>query len=287
MNLFIQSQILCFILCTVFLLYITKLNCSDSNKLFLNIGKINILAIFFNIIHHFTLEKIGNIFFVLYILTNIVIAALWCFYICSTHAKKDVLTVFIPFICATILEIFIPDIISVIPYSNFLILIILFINNQNNKLLTDNLTHLKNRYGMDDEINEQLEQYKKDNNDSFYVIVCDMDNFKHINDTWGHQEGDRALKMIAETLTEISQKHNSTTFRYGGDEFVIITDTSENDLPDKICSEIKSALKKLPFREDFEIRMSMGISLYDGKKTISELINCADCELYEEKKQKS
>jgi hypothetical protein len=94
-----------------------------------------------------------------------------------------------------------------------------------------------------------------------------MDNFKHINDTWGHLEGDRALKLIGSTLFDIAKANNSTAFRFGGDEFVIITDKSEEGLSEKICDEVKNALDNLSFRDDFAIRMSMGVALYDGTKT--------------------
>ena len=159
------------------------------------------------------------------------------------------------------------------------------IHSQHKILVTDNLTKLQNRYGMDEEIEVQLEQYKKDHNDSFYTIVCDLDNFKTINDTWGHLEGDRALKMVADVLTDVAKKYDSTAFRMGGDEFVIITDKSQKGLADDICDEIKTRFENLNFRDDFDIRMSMGVSLYDGVHTVEELIQSADMVLYRMKRK--
>jgi len=178
-----------------------------------------------------------------------------------------------------------PQGLSTVTYAIFLTLLMVHCDLQHKRMVTDNLTKLPNRYGMDDEIAEQLCQYKRDKNDSFYIIVCDMDNFKTINDTWGHLEGDRALKLIANALMKVSQAYQSEVFRIGGDEFVIITDTSESGLADRVCDAVKKELDGIDFRDDFDIRMSMGVSLYDGSCTISELINGADKKLYQAKKK--
>ena len=117
------------------------------------------------------------------------------------------------------------------------------------------------------------------------MIVCDLDNFKHINDTWGHLEGDRALKLISGVLDRVVEQYDSSAFRFGGDEFVIIVDTSDSKLPEEICSKLKCELSGIDFRDDFDIRMSMGIAMYDGKSTVAEMINSADKQLYEVKRK--
>lgn len=156
-----------------------------------------------------------------------------------------------------------------------------------NKLRMDNLTKLYNRYGMDAELREQLRQYARENEDSFYIIACDLDNFKHINDTWGHQEGDRALVLIAGVLSKVAKSFKSNVFRIGGDEFVIITDKSEDGLAEKIMEAVKNALDEIDFRDDFDIKMSLGYALYDGVTPIDVLLNSADKKLYEAKKRKN
>lgn len=166
-------------------------------------------------------------------------------------------------------------------------LVFSFAINQYNKIRIDNLTKLYNRYGMDAELREQLRQYEKENTDSFYIIACDLDNFKHINDTWGHLEGDRALVLVAHALSNVGKKFSSSVFRIGGDEFVIITDTSEKGLADNITTEIKKELDNIQFRDDFDIKMSIGHALYDGTQSIDYLLNSADKKLYEAKKNKT
>lgn len=191
----------------------------------------------------------------------------------------------LPVAFAALVQTAVPKGLPLMTISLFFTLLVLFINSQYRKIIVDNLTKLPNRYGMDEEIEEQLEQYRKDKNDSFYIIACDMDNFKQINDTWGHAEGDRALKMIADVLIKVADENNSMAFRIGGDEFVIITDTCEYGLAESICKQLKNLLEAIDFRDDFDIRMSMGVALYDGGSTISELMNTADLSLYKVKRQ--
>lgn len=174
--------------------------------------------------------------------------------------------------------------INIMTYMLILAIIFIFSVEQYNKMRIDNLTKLYNRYGMDAEIREQLKQYKRENTDSFYIIACDLDNFKHINDTWGHLEGDRALVLIADVLSKVSKMYNSEVFRIGGDEFVIITDTSEEGLANEVTNSLKNELNNIDFRDDFDIKMSIGFALYDGVTPIDDLLNNADKKLYEAKK---
>ena len=190
---------------------------------------------------------------------------------------------YLPFLFILVEEIF-PCGIPLTCFCIMFLLVIITFMSQYRTIRRDNLTKLLNRYGLDEEISDQLDEYKKDKNDLFYVLVCDMDNFKHINDTWGHLEGDRALKLIADTLKKVSDKYNSPVFRIGGDEFVIIVDTATDKLPLQIRNELKIKLASLDFRDDFIIKMSIGMAKYDGKSNISELLNKADMELYEVKK---
>ena len=160
------------------------------------------------------------------------------------------------------------------------------VTEQYNRIRIDNLTKLYNRNGFDLEVRDQLQEYKRNNNDSFYVLSCDMDKFKQINDTWGHDEGDRALGLVAEVLIKVGKAFHVEAFRYGGDEFVIIVDTSDEMMIAAITSAIKFELDRLEFRPDFKINMSIGTAVYSGEKTIEELLKKADKKLYEAKKNR-
>lgn len=166
-----------------------------------------------------------------------------------------------------------------------IILIIILSKEYYLKMSRDNLTKLYNRYGMDAELKEQLKQYRKEHSDSFYMIVCDLNNFKQINDTWGHPEGDRALVLVATALSKVGKMFDSGVFRIGGDEFVIITNKSEEGLDIKITDAVKMELDNIDFRDDFDIEMSIGVTLYDGVTSIDDLINNADKKMYEAKRK--
>lgn len=172
----------------------------------------------------------------------------------------------------------------------FGIILVLLIHNlytMHGKITTDRLTGIKNRYGMDEELEEQLSRYRKDKTDSFYLITCDLDDFKSINDEHGgHEEGDRALTLVAGILTRVTEKNDAVAFRNGGDEFVIITDKSDEDVTKKICAELEAEFEALHFRDDFKIKMSIGYALFDGKADIGELMARADQFLYDEKQRR-
>lgn len=170
-------------------------------------------------------------------------------------------------------------------YTIVFAVILVLMRDLYDKISTDNLTKLYNRYGMEAEIREQLRQYKRANYNSFYLIVCDLDHFKQINDTWGHEAGDKALVLVAKALSKVVKNYKSKVFRTGGDEFVIITDTSELGLADAIEESIKIELGNINFRDDFEINLSMGHVMYDGVTPIEELMKTADKKMYDIKNE--
>lgn len=231
---------------------------------------------------------VKNISVVLGVCFDIAAALLWCKYTLRINSRaKSVIARCAVTLCISALAI-------CSEYSGLnlhtcillLAMIASFALDQYNKIRMDNLTKLYNRYGMDVELKEQLRQYEREHEDSFYIISCDLDNFKHINDTWGHIEGDRALVLIAQTLSKVAKKFRSNVFRIGGDEFVIITDKSEKGLADDITAALKVELDNIDFRDDFDIKMSIGVALYDGVTPVSELLNNADKKMYEAKKNK-
>lgn len=209
----------------------------------------------------------------------------------QTKSERKRSDIFFPVIVSTIpvlvgcIQFVLPFGLPLVSLSSAVSLLIFKVHTLYRTMRIDNLTKLPNRYGMEDEIREELEEYRKNKNDLFYIIACDMDRFKQINDTWGHPEGDRALELISETLDRVAQECEATAFRVGGDEFVIIVDASEDTIPKRICEQIKQKLDTLEFRDDFDICMSMGIAKYDGTVDVAELLNRADKELYEVKRK--
>lgn len=98
----------------------------------------------------------------------------------------------------------------------------------------DSLTGLKNRMAYVEAINE-IER-RENRTDSMYAIMLDLDNFKSINDTFGHHVGDVTLKKAAGCLSNVFQGESYDVFRIGGDEFAVISNNvSKETLKQKLC----------------------------------------------------
>ena len=205
---------------------------------------------------------------------------------CKKEMTLKITRVITSFVFGVISYCFINYYANLSTYILTFLVIVGFCVYQYNKIIVDELTGLYNRYGMDAEVEKQLRQYRRKNTDSFYVIACDLDNFKHINDEWGHPEGDRALVLIAEALTKVGKRFSSGVFRIGGDEFVIITNTSEEGLATEVANAVEDELDNVDFRDDFDIDMSIGYAHYDGTTPIKELLKKADKKMYEAKKKR-
>ena len=114
------------------------------------------------------------------------------------------------------------------------------------------------------------------------VVMCDIDNFKNINDTYGHDKGDEILKQVAKTLSK-NIRFDDVVCRYGGDEFLIIfTGCDEKVVVNRIIEIKKELLKVIP---DLKISLSSGISSYKIGSTLKDTITEADIALYKSKEK--
>lgn len=119
------------------------------------------------------------------------------------------------------------------------------------------------------------------------LIMMDIDNFKRINDTYGHLMGDTILKCLASTLRETIRKIDIAA-RYGGEEFVVILPETDKQSAITIAERIRQNISKITVKvnetQDLSPTVSIGIAefLVDGKET-KELINAADTALYHSK----
>jgi len=143
----------------------------------------------------------------------------------------------------------------------------------------DNLTGVHNRTHFLLEVNSYIYSSKK-----FAILFLDLDGFKNINDTVGHNIGDEVLKTIAQRLKKIITD-NDIISRFGGDEFLILINNHNNieDILDKILSEIKKPI--IIDNKEYKVSASIGVSIYpDNSTDINELIKQADIAMYEAKK---
>ena len=151
----------------------------------------------------------------------------------------------------------------------------------------DPLTGLNNRKQLTHTFNNLSKSHEDQDKIRLYLI--DVNHFKQINDTYGHLQGDNALKIIAEALKAACKGANRGTViaRYGGDEFVILVSENNNDETIDLKERIKEKLKELSKKKSvpFELTVSVGSACSDNGDSLKDLILKADKAMYMEKKK--
>ena len=148
----------------------------------------------------------------------------------------------------------------------------------------DPLTNLPNRYYMN-----RIGQEWIETGEPFCILFLDLDNFKNINDTMGHQTGDELLVEVAKRIRE-SLVGDALLIRHGGDEFAVFCKFDDTGKIEKLADTILQNIAR-PYHIDnaeFLISGSIGISCYpeDGK-TLNELLSAADIAMYQAKELKN
>ena len=151
----------------------------------------------------------------------------------------------------------------------------------------DSLTGLFNRRAFEKKINEEFERSKRYHN-PLSVLLLDIDNFKLINDTYGHHGGDAALVKIAETFREKTRQSDFPS-RYGGEEFVLILPETDQDNALQVAGKIHDSIRACSFgtaARPFEITVSIGVSSTSARfySDWRELVDDSDRALYQAKK---
>jgi diguanylate cyclase (GGDEF)-like protein len=159
------------------------------------------------------------------------------------------------------------------------------VDKYRNEAGTDSLTNLLNRRSFDKILEKALSLfYEKDL--AFSMILIDLDNFKNLNDTFGHPAGDEVLRVFGQMLRE-NMRQEDNAFRYGGEEFAILAggDISQNikQFINRIRLQIKN--KKIIFEnQPLQITFSAGMATMRNSFTKEKLVAAADQALYEAKK---
>ncbi|HHX80247.1 MAG TPA: diguanylate cyclase [Acholeplasmataceae bacterium] len=168
--------------------------------------------------------------------------------------------------------------------SLILSLFVAFIYTQMQDLDTDFLTGVGNRRKLDQCLRRRVQANKP-----FSAILLDFDNFKHINDNFGHEAGDLALKKAAQIL-QASANEFDTIARYGGDEFCIITAINNRESLKEYVKQIRSGFQEYNSREDTiqPLELSIGYLTYspNDEETLAEFLNKLDQKMYKDKFQR-
>lgn len=167
---------------------------------------------------------------------------------------------------------------------------ILYLAELSSQVSIDSLTDINNRKEFMKILQRNINSL--DDEEKLYIFMLDLDDFKSINDTYGHLEGDTALKIFANVLKQscLLGKRKTICGRFGGDEFALMSVISKEDNIESLISDMDSELEKgnSKIESNYKISYSYGYSemTKDDKKQLKELIELADNNLYDNKKKK-
>jgi diguanylate cyclase (GGDEF)-like protein len=156
-------------------------------------------------------------------------------------------------------------------------------NSELNELtMRDSMTNLLNHKNSLRRLKEEVDRAKRISY-PLSVAMIDLDNFKQINDNYGHQTGDEVLLQVAKILAE-NCRYTDTVGRYGGEEFIIIMpDTNSGDAA-LLMQRVQSCIEGTAFKEGIHITLSCGISELHGEN-VHGILKSSDVMLYEAKKK--
>jgi diguanylate cyclase (GGDEF)-like protein len=150
--------------------------------------------------------------------------------------------------------------------------------------VTDPLTQLHNRRFFEEYLDREVNRLGRDG-DSLCLLVIDIDDFKALNDNYGHAAGDEFLKQIAMTMKE-SVRETDLLARFGGEEFVVVSNGTDISGATVLAEKLRTSVAESSFIVDDSMRprrvtVSIGLAQYNGSRT--GLFGSADQALYRAK----
>ncbi len=146
---------------------------------------------------------------------------------------------------------------------------------------TDTLTRIANRLKFNAVLEQQVEISKR-YGDDLSIILFDIDNFKMINDTYGHQVGDNVLVELSAVISE-SVRKSDTFARWGGEEFVIILSQTSLETAKILAEKLREKVAGYSFSDNLDVTCSFGVAQYQNMEPISDFLKHVDDALYQAK----
>ncbi len=152
--------------------------------------------------------------------------------------------------------------------------------------LTDALTGMQNRRYFDDALREYLSEFRRIGK-PIGLMILDLDHFKQVNDTHGHDVGDDVLRAVANCLKDLTRYHDVVA-RLGGEEFAVVTPNMDAEVLARFAELIRRAISAMSVQSGnirLKITASVGLAVWDRKETAEDFFRRADRQLYEAKKR--
>ena len=152
--------------------------------------------------------------------------------------------------------------------------------------LTDGLTGMQNRRYFDDALREYLHEFRRIDR-PVGLMILDLDHFKQVNDTHGHDVGDEVLRAVATCLRGMTRYHDVVA-RLGGEEFAVVTPNMDVELLARFAERIRKAIANMSIMSGnvrLKVTTSVGLAVWDHKESAEDFYRRADRQLYEAKKQ--
>lgn len=192
-----------------------------------------------------------------------------------------------PLLIATAFQIFLPRV-PLITAGATVSFLLLYIRTLKRMVSQDPLTGISDRRNLLLYLTSRAENLKKD--EKLCFLFMDIDVFKEINDTYGHDEGDRVLRLIAGILKDMCAHKRGLCARYGGDEFAMVQVLRAGEDTAAITAEFYQLLQQRLANRPVAcpVSVSIGLAVYRGSEaeTLQELIARADKEMYVRKTAK-
>lgn len=150
--------------------------------------------------------------------------------------------------------------------------------------MRDDLTGLLNRRVIK-QVFDKLESIFIKDGTEYAAILIDIDEFKGINDLYGHNLGDSVLKNVAACIQK-SIRSTDYAFRYGGDEFLLVLPNMDKAIVNQTCTRIKTSLCEIK-EHDFLVTVSIGCALRSESSTVTEVLELADQRMYQAKRNQN
>jgi diguanylate cyclase (GGDEF)-like protein len=154
------------------------------------------------------------------------------------------------------------------------------------RAMTDALTGMLNRYGLQRVLAYEHAEARRYNR-PLSCLMIDLDNFKTINDTYGHSAGDTALQQVATILTEVVRR-SDMVFRYGGEEFLVLLPETDLEGATSLAEKIRATAAAGLFGDGeriFHLTLSAGAASLTDHESGNDMIARADVALYQAKEQ--